>query len=638
MIYLLQEKATAAKGSWRTAQANIARFHVGPGTIIRLDIWFDFAPIRGGTFTLKINGVDQFPDFDDKPALAAFENHVFIDGLSAAIADGDIVSFDLVSTSFRIDPPGYFQITIDDGLPNAIGPGLSVDNNIATWDGVDGNTLKDSGKAFSTDDTLAADSDDLIPTQKAVKGYVDDSAGSGDVAGPGSATDNGIALFDGTTGKLIKDSVKTLSIDGTLAGNSDALVPTQKAVKTYADALANANDALQFKGVINCSTNPNYPAADAGHVYRVSVAGKIGGASGVNVEVADQLLCITDGTSAGTQAGVGANWSITQANIDGAVIGPASATNNGIPLYDGTTGKLIKDSAAVISTDGTLASNSDAKVPTEKAVKLYADSLGFSNEAAQDAVGGILDNGTVGDVIFTYDDATPKISGVLGDAFISRLAIFTPPLFRAAGAVAQNAGAVVGTLPAGLTQNDIMIALTETNPSEPMTAPSGWTDLGVPTGNGASQLGVFWKRAGASESAPTFPDSGDHNTVVIFAVSGCVATGNPINAFQVANAAASGGGTTSLTIAGVTTTVSKTLVIYGLTCNSGTAGAGFSGWANASLTGVGEIVDVAPSSPVRHIGAAQGTFVGKGATGTMSVTFINTSSFGGSFCLALSLI
>lgn len=59
--------------------------------------------------------------------------------------------------------------------------------------------------------------------------------GSGDVAGPAAATANALALFNGATGKVIKDSVTTLDTDGTLAGNSDTRVATQKAVKTYVD-------------------------------------------------------------------------------------------------------------------------------------------------------------------------------------------------------------------------------------------------------------------------------------------------------------------------------------------------------------------------------------------------------------------
>lgn len=73
---------------------------------------------------------------------------------------------------------------------------------------------------------------------------------------------------------------------------------------------------MVFKGGIDCSANPNYPAADAGWTYKVTVAGKIGGASGITVEVGDTLMCTVDATASGTQAGVGANWIILQTNLD----------------------------------------------------------------------------------------------------------------------------------------------------------------------------------------------------------------------------------------------------------------------------------------------------------------------------------
>jgi hypothetical protein len=63
---------------------------------------------------------------------------------------------------------------------------------------------------IDTDGTLAGDSDSAIPTQKAVKTYVDANAGTGDVTGPSSSTNNNIALFNGTTGKAIKDGGKGL--------------------------------------------------------------------------------------------------------------------------------------------------------------------------------------------------------------------------------------------------------------------------------------------------------------------------------------------------------------------------------------------------------------------------------------------
>lgn len=73
---------------------------------------------------------------------------------------------------------------------------------------------------------------------------------------------------------------------------------------------------LEFKGTIDCSANPNYPAAVVGDTYVVSVAGKIGGALGADVEVGDTVICTVD-NAGGTQASVGADWSILNRNITG---------------------------------------------------------------------------------------------------------------------------------------------------------------------------------------------------------------------------------------------------------------------------------------------------------------------------------
>lgn len=178
--------------------------------------------------------------------------------------------------------------------------------------------------------------------------------GLGNVDNTSDATKNAAAVT--LTNKTISGAANTITnlttamfasnvvdTDGTLATNSDTRIPSQKAVKTYVDGIIAAQDAMVFKGVINASTNPNYPAADRGDTYRISVAGKIGGASGTNVEAGDLIICITDGTAAGTQAGVGANWSVIQTNLDGAVIGPASATSGNPAVYSGTSGKLISE-------------------------------------------------------------------------------------------------------------------------------------------------------------------------------------------------------------------------------------------------------------------------------------------------------
>ena len=42
--------------------------------------------------------------------------------------------------------------------------------------------------------------------------------------------------------------------------------------------LIGANDAMVYKGGIDCSANPNYPAGQVGWTWKVTAAGKIGGA------------------------------------------------------------------------------------------------------------------------------------------------------------------------------------------------------------------------------------------------------------------------------------------------------------------------------------------------------------------------
>lgn len=66
----------------------------------------------------------------------------------------------------------------------------------------------------------------------------------------------------------------------------------------------------------DCSSNPNYPAAAKGYRIRVTVAGKIGGASGKVVEAGDVVEAVA-ANAGGTEAAVGTSWIVLQANIAG---------------------------------------------------------------------------------------------------------------------------------------------------------------------------------------------------------------------------------------------------------------------------------------------------------------------------------
>lgn len=107
-----------------------------------------------------------------------------------------------------------------------------------------------------------------------------------------------------------KLNTSALDTDATLAADSDLRVATQKAVKAaIAAAIAGVGSGIVPKGVTDASANPNYPAATKGDQYYVVVAGKVGGGSGATVAVGD-FYYATANNAGGTQASVGANWSI----------------------------------------------------------------------------------------------------------------------------------------------------------------------------------------------------------------------------------------------------------------------------------------------------------------------------------------
>lgn len=91
--------------------------------------------------------------------------------------------------------------------------------------------------------------------------------------------------------------------------------------------------ALKFKATLDCSANPNYPAALVGDTYVVSVAGKIGGASGTAVDVGDWIIAEAD-NAGGTEAAVGASWGHIEHNLIGAAMLSGAAFTGPVSVPD----------------------------------------------------------------------------------------------------------------------------------------------------------------------------------------------------------------------------------------------------------------------------------------------------------------
>lgn len=108
----------------------------------------------------------------------------------------------------------------------------------------------------------------------------------------------------------------------------------------------------------------------------------------------------------------------------------------------------------------------------------------------------------------------------------------TLPTINSVGSAFSSTATPTATLPSTVAQNDILVLCIQTA-NQDFTTPSGYAQLGPKNGvgdaavAGATKLCIYWKRAGASESAPTLSDSGDHTYGVMFAVRGCPTTGDP---------------------------------------------------------------------------------------------------------------
>lgn len=158
---------------------------------------------------------------------------------------------------------------------------------------------------FSSDGTLVGDSDKAVPTEKAIKQYVD-AAVLAHLPTALTSPDGtpGIAFSADTSGRVFCVNgigVDRFSDDGTLVGNSDQTIATERAVKTYVD---------------------NLQATFIGFRLRTPDSSDL------------NAFAIANDGRATFPTGVGVNE---------------------------------------FSADGTLASNSDDKLSTEKAVKTYVD-------------------------------------------------------------------------------------------------------------------------------------------------------------------------------------------------------------------------------------------------------------------------
>lgn len=227
-----------------------------------------------------------------------------------------------------------------------VGPASAVTGNLVSFNGTTGKLVQDAGvlPANLVTSTSTSTINQVVTwtgTGKAVQNVTVTIIGGALtnvatintidpatwVVGPASATANNLAVFNGTSGKLIK------------------------------------NSALDSTQVVTSGTAPT--------------AGQLAFFTGTGVIIANATVTVSSGALTNV---------VTINSIDPAtwVVGPASATTNNVASYNGTTGKLIKDSGVLTTNLVTAAANgvaNKAAVFVGGSRAIIDDSLGILNGA-----------------------------------------------------------------------------------------------------------------------------------------------------------------------------------------------------------------------------------------------------------------
>ena len=149
-----------------------------------------------------------------------------------------------------------------------------------------------------------------------------------------------------------------------------------------------------------------------------------------------------------------------------------------------------------------------------------------------------------------------------------------------------------------------------------------------------TQLSVLWKRATASESAPTVTGPTDHAITRMIAIRGCPSVGNPWNVVAVAIEATSD---TSAAWPAATTTSPDCLVLFFASTSADIATAQFAALTGGTgLTNVVEQIDNAATTGNGGVlGCISATKAAAGTTGAPTST-LTTAGFKAFMTLAMA--
>lgn len=166
------------------------------------------------------------------------------------------------------------------------------------------------------------------------------------------------------------------------------------------------NAGIHFRGSLTADSGLPTVGYKAGWQYVVQTAGTYAGKA---CEVGDFVVCIKDYASGSASD---KDWTVLQVNIVGAVTGPASSVAAHVATFDGTSGKIIKDSGFTIqksvpadaqftdTTYGQASASTDGLMSVASFTKLSGIEAGADKTDADNvkAAGAVMKTGSADDL------------------------------------------------------------------------------------------------------------------------------------------------------------------------------------------------------------------------------------------------
>ena len=236
----------------------------------------------------------------------------------------------------------YPNFTITNTAPSSGGTVTSVAATVPSFLSVSGSPITSSGTLALTYSGIALPaanggtgltspgSSGNVLTSNGTAWVSSALSGSGDVVGPSSATNTGIALFDGTTGKLLKDSATT---DGLINGLTVGKGGSSKSANTAfgvsvlsANSTGNANTGVGISSLGSNTSGNNNTAFG----YQ-SLASNVNGSQ--NTALGHNALVSADTASFNVACGRGALQSVSSGSGNTA-LNPLTSTGTYSPVFD----------------------------------------------------------------------------------------------------------------------------------------------------------------------------------------------------------------------------------------------------------------------------------------------------------------